>query len=106
MYNTHPAYGTYFGNLVTYEKALELTDENFTYANFHFNETSDLVETLKTLGVEEILFDLEGGEDRADVVFFKTGDKTLYRELMVYICGERPDEFSQESPDHFRMWFD
>jgi hypothetical protein len=106
MYNTHPAYGTYFGDLVTYEQALELTGENFTYVNFHHNETRDLVETLQILGVEEILFDLEGGEDRADVVFFKTGDKTLYRELMVYICGERPDEFSQESPNHFRMWFD
>lgn len=103
MSKTHEGYGTYYGNLVTLEQAQEISDR-FSFADV--TDTEDFVNTLKFLGVKEILFDLEDDCDYSDTIFFKTDAETHFKELMVFICSHRPDEFSQETADHFRMWFD
>jgi len=107
MFNKDAHYGTYFGELKNFEEMQFETNENFSYSGCNSSEdTEEFVNKLRATGVKEILFDVEDLNDHSDTLFFKTDDSTNYRELMVLICAKRPDEFSEESPCHFRMWFD
>ena len=104
--NIHKGFGTYYGDLLTYKQALIETEEEFTYSNWSFEATEEFVKDLLEAGVEEILFDLDDDNDYADTVFFKTNEKTDFKSLLSIITAKRPDEFSEESNHHFRMWFD
>lgn len=102
MYNTHENYGTYFGELKTIEE-----DEIVFYSPVGDREaTEEFVEDLINLGVEEVLFDVEDLDDHSDTCFFKTGERTDWQNLMTFVAEKRPNEFSRESDNHFRMWFD
>jgi len=65
-----------------------------------------MVNDLRELGVVEILLDVLNGDDYSDTLFFKTTEETNFKDLIVMIANIRPHEFSQETPHHFRMWFD
>jgi hypothetical protein len=110
MFNKDVNYGTYFGELKTFEEMQFETNENFSYAAFSGSEptekTEEFVKSLRSVGVEEILFDVEDLNDYSDTLFFRSGEKTDLKALMLIIVPMRPHEFSEESPNHFRMWFD
>lgn len=94
-------YGTYYGEIV-YEKDLP---ENFTIKDID-NETDDFLEQLNEIGVKNIAFDIENENDYSDTIFFEVDDYTDMNRLLVLITKYRPHEFSEESNNCFRMWFD
>ena len=99
MGNKHEQYGTYYGELENFED-----NDNLQFAD---TNTEDLVNKMKECGVIEILLDVEDdNDDYSDTLFFKTDENTDFKSLIVLIVNTRPDEFSEESDHHFRMWFD
>ena len=99
MRNESEKYGTYYGELTPYNS------EHY-YGYWDLSETQDFVENIKEAGVTEVLLDIEDGDDNSSTMFFETNDKTDFKELILMIVAIRPDEFSEESENHFRMWFD
>ena len=57
-------------------------------------------------GVKYIYFDITNDNSYSSTMFFETDENTDFKELMVLIGKFSLDEFSEESPHHFRMWFD
>lgn len=103
MFKKSKKYGTYFGKLVSSDKVNE--DFHYNY-NWEQYDTEKIIKKFKECGVTEILFDIEDDEDHSDTMFFETNENTDFKKLMVYIVDCRPDEFSEETEHHFRMWFD
>jgi len=101
MYNESKKYGTYYGELINGNEI----SEDFHYLDYPAQEC---VDALKELGVKEIFFDYDKDEqdEWADTMFFEVDKNTNMNDLLVYIAGMRPEEFSEESPNCFRMWFD
>ena len=102
MRKTHYKYNEYYGELITYDTFVE---NGYGYAQWHGYETEKFVKLLEENGVINILFDLNR-DDNADTLFFEITDKTNVKKLMLLIVKEKPDEFSEESNNCFRMWFD
>lgn len=97
MSNTHEKYGTYYGKLVNVED-----DEDLRFAG----TSPELFEEMKSMGVKQIFLDQEGDEKYVDTMFFETDKNTDFKSLMCLLINEHPDEFSEESEHHFRVWFD
>ncbi len=94
---TNKKYGTYYNILKEY-------NENISFGDYYGKALSELVVNLLNIEVLEILFDCN--DNYADTMFIKTDYTTDYKELMKIIVKLRPNEFSEESPNHFRIWFD
>jgi biopolymer transport protein ExbD len=93
----HKKYDNYYGELKEYNEELSFDD-------YYDDELKKLVKNITKAGVKEILFDCN---DRfADTMFIKTDESTDYKELMKILMQLRPHEFSEESKNHFRIWFD
>lgn len=92
-------YGAYYGELIE-------ANDNIIYCDWDEESTQGLIKDLKECGVTEILFDVEDDNDYSDTVFFETTENTDFKKLLLTIINCRPDEFSEETPHHFRMWFD
>lgn len=93
-------YGVYYGEIVNYK------DNNNILFN-GFDKTPKIMDKLYSYGVLEIYFDFEDGYDNySSTLFFETDKNTDFKSLMVYIINLRPDEFTEETTNHFRMWFD
>ena len=92
-------YGTYYGELVPY-------NEELSYNDWGTNDTEIFIENIKAAGVTEVVLDIEDGNDYSSTMFFETNEKTDFKELMLMIAAVRPHEFSEETENHFRMWFD
>lgn len=92
-------FGSYYGELVRVyiDSDLKFTD---------IDDTEDLIQQLLDVGVREIYFDINDGNDYSDTMFFSTDKLTDFKELMIIIACVKPDEFSEESPYNYRMWFD
>ena len=94
--NKSKKYGTYYGKLVPYNGQC--------YSYWSDKETENFVENIMAAGVTEVLLDIE--DEVSSTMFFETTDKTDFKELMLMIVNARPHEFSEETENHFRMWFD
>lgn len=68
-------------------------------ASLSLRDTSAII----LIASETFDVDTDGG---SDTLFFETDQDTNYPELMVLITKLRPDEFDQQTPNCFRMWFD
>lgn len=90
-------YGTYYHKLVKYEQGLYFND---------IQETNKLIKKMFNCGVTEVYLDVEEDEDYSDTLFFGTDENTNFKELMFIVMNVKPDEFSEETPYHYRMWFD
>ena len=90
-------YGNYYREWVKYEPGLWFSD---------IQETNKLIEKMFNCGVTEIYLDVEDGDDWSDILFFGTNENTNFKDLMNIVMDIRPDEFSEETPYHFRMCFD
>jgi hypothetical protein len=113
MANKHLFYGNYYGELLSIENIINRIDEDeedefieFSFNDLRSSEIEDMIKNLKSYGVVEVLFDVEKLNDHSDTMFFKTDENTDYKKLMIYLIEFRPDEFSEESNNHFRLWFD
>jgi hypothetical protein len=95
-------YGTYYGKLVKASM-----DNEICFFDWDERDTADLIEELLEMGVEDITFDVyeDGADNIADTMFFRTSSKTIFNLLLVKVARLRPSEFSEETPNHFRMWF-
>ena len=100
-------FGYYYGTLINVTQNYNETD--LVFHDF-VDETKDMIKIMLDHGVVEIYFDVkdynEGDEKYSDTMFFRTNDKTNFRELMTHLMPLRPHEFSEKSLHHFRMWFD
>jgi len=97
-------YGKYYGELVEFDYI-----SHMTYSDWSERETSLFCENLEECGVTEILFDVENGENENEystTLYIETTDKTDYKKLMMLILSKYPDEFSEETNNHFRFWVD
>lgn len=99
MRNISAEYGSYYGKLLEY-------DNHIIYSDWTDSQTEEFIEKLMNAGVVKVFLDVENGDDYSSTMFFETTDNTDFRELMVLIANIRPHEFSEETPHHFRMWFD
>ncbi|MCK9446121.1 hypothetical protein M0Q50_04425 [bacterium] len=90
-------YGNYYQELVKYEDGIYFND---------IQKTNKLVKKMFDCGVTEVYVDVKDGTDYSDTLFFGTDKYTNFKELMSIIMTIRPDEFSEETPYHYRMWFD
>lgn len=98
-------YGNYYGELIKFKiKNDEVIPDNIKY--HCFNNTTEFIKSLFNCGCTEVVLDVDDDNDYSSTLFFETDDKTNFQELMVIIVPMRPDEFSEETPNHFRMWFD
>ena len=52
------------------------------------------------------MFDIEDDNTWTATMFFETDENTDFKKLMLLIVGYHPDEFTEETPNHFRLWFD
>ena len=96
-------YGEYYGELVNISSVEDL---GFELSYFSLEESRGLVESLYSFGVIDIYFDVNKEENYSDTLFFETSDKTDYKGLMIFLVDFRPHEFSEESNNCFRAWFD
>lgn len=90
-------YGYYYHELVKYEPGIYFSD---------LQETEEIVNKMISCGVTEVYVDVRKDSDYCDTLFFGTNDKTNFKELLSIVMSIRPDEFSEETPYHYRMWFD
>jgi len=96
-------YGTYYGELVNYKK-LQDHDEFYYFGSKDIRKDT---EKMYNCGVKEIVFDMDVYSDGSATMFFETDKNTDFKKLLLLITNNfRPDEFSEETPYHFRMWFD
>ena len=101
MIKQHEHYGAYYGNLVNSDEL----NYGFVYAGLDENETETMISSMKDAGVVDIWFDIED-EYWSDTMFFQTDENTDLKKLMLIVTNIGPNEFSEESDNHFRMWFD
>lgn len=103
MHKKSKKYGTYFGKLVNYKKV----NEDFKY-NYNWNDSQSekFLKELEECGVTEIVFDIDDYNDDSNTMFFETNENTDFKKLLVLIATSLPDEFSEITEHHFRMWFD
>lgn len=92
-------YGAYYGELHDFK-------DNKLIVYNGWRNTSEEVEKLYKNGVKEVLFDMEGDDDHSSTMFFETSGTTDFKQLMVLIANFSPDEFSEVTPNHYRMRFD
>jgi hypothetical protein len=99
MSNKSEKYGTYYGEL-------SIPNDDFSYHDWDPQETILFMIKLLNCGVTEVLLDVELTDNCSDTMFFETTETTNFKDLMLIITNERPHEFTEETPNHFRMWFD
>jgi hypothetical protein len=100
MSNKSEKYGTYYGTLVEYFYDL-------SFGDYCDESLEDLVRKIRGCNVHKILFDIIDGDDNySDTMFFETHRLSSFKELMTIMVNIRPHEFSEETPHHFRVWFD
>jgi len=102
--NKSEKYGKYYGELVDFDYTA-----NMIYSDWSERETSMFCEQLEEYGVTEIIFDVEDGENEnkySSTLYIETTDETDYKKLMMLILSKHPDEFSEETNNHFRFWVD
>lgn len=98
-------YGKYHGILTKFQLiGGEVIPENITYRDF--DDTHDIIKSLFRCGCTEVCIDVEPDEEYGDTMFFETNSKTNFQQLLTILVPLRPDEFTEETPGHFRMWFD
>ena len=104
MHKKHEKWGYHYGEISEAEDIKNW--EDFSYNDWGQESTLEFIQELEDLGVKDICFDVEDEKDYSDTLFFHADEKTNWRGLLVLLMNKRPDEFSEETPGHFRMWFD
>ncbi len=102
MSNKNKKYGNH-GKLFS---AFPTSLNDICYHDMTDNETNEFLQKLLYLGVLEAYFDIEDNENHSCTLFFEIGKNTNLKDLMILIAKQRPHEFSEESENCFRMWFD
>lgn len=102
-------FGTVYGQLVNFKDVDAL---EFSFHDWNGTSLINLANSLYDAGVAEIWFDVEITEDDnldsfCATMFFKVGATPNWPALLSIIGGEmRPHELSEETKNHWRMWFD
>lgn len=100
MNKKNEKYGVYYGELVEFDYTTHMIFSDWTE-----RETSIFCEKLEECGVTEIMFDIIKN-NCSDTMFFETNNETDYKKLMLEIHSKYPDEFTEETLNHFRIWMD
>jgi len=94
-------YGDYYGELVEFDYTTSMN-----ILDWSSRDTAIFCTLLVNFGVSEILFDMESKKDYTCTVYIETTEKTDYKSLMMLIFSKHPSEFSEETTNHFRLWFE
>lgn len=97
-------FGTYYGEIV--EVTPEQYENGDTDLLWNDNvETADVIAELHAAGTTTFM-DVEDGDDYSATLFIVGSIGTDWKAVMLTLMRYRPDEFSEESENVFRAWFD
>lgn len=101
---------TYYGELITLEKALELYDDGeyvLSTNGIQGDEGRQLLENLSEFDID-VFLDYDG--DRADTLFFTIDHEAVTvsdaLQIMEILSDSNPDELSNTNLTTYRIWWD
>lgn len=101
---------TYYGELITMDRALELYDEGENVISTNAIQGDDGRQLLDDLAEFDIDVFLDYDGDRADTVFFTIDHSKItvseVLDIMDVIFQSTPDEFSHTNQTTYRIWWD